>query len=63
MCGVIASFGDKTTQDIFDGVNSKEARKIPKQLWAVAARKLDMIQAAHEIHDLLAPPGKSAGTP
>jgi len=54
---VIASFGDDTTRDIFDGVNSKEARKIPMQLWSVAARKLDMLNTAHELSDLSAPPG------
>jgi proteic killer suppression protein len=54
---VIVSFADKTTQDLFDGLNSKEARKIPKQLWAIIARKLDMINTAHDLLDLSAPPG------
>ena len=54
---VIVSFRDKTTRDIFDGAYTKEARRIPKPLWPVAVRKLDMIQAANELRDLLAPPG------
>lgn len=54
---VISSFGDKATRDIFDGINSKEARKIPKQLWPIVIRKLDMINATQELKDLLAPPG------
>ena len=54
---MIANFGDKTTRDIFDGINSKEARRIPRQLWPVATRRLDLINAAHEIRDLSAPLG------
>ena len=54
---MIASFADATTQDIFDGTNSKTARKIPKVLWPVIARKLDMINTAHELKDLGSPPG------
>ena len=54
---MIVTFQDKATQDIFDGVNSREARSIPSQLWSVTARKLDMINAAHSIQDLLVPPG------
>jgi len=53
---VIASFGDKATRDLFDGTDSKEARWIPKQLWKVAQRKLDMLDAARDLMDLKAPP-------
>ncbi|HEX4383187.1 MAG TPA: type II toxin-antitoxin system RelE/ParE family toxin [Myxococcales bacterium] len=53
---MIASFADKATRDVFDGTDSKEARSIPKQLWSVAVRKLDMLDAAQEIGDLRAPP-------
>jgi len=53
---VIASFGDKATRDLFDGTDSKEARSIPKQLWKVAHRKLDMLDAARDLMDLKAPP-------
>lgn len=49
---MIASFGDKVTQDLFDGVNSKEARRIPNQLWPVVTRKLDLVNAAHDLNDL-----------
>jgi proteic killer suppression protein len=51
---MIASFADKATRDVFDGADSKEARSVPKQLWSVAVRKLDMLDAAHEIGDLRA---------
>lgn len=54
---MIGGFGDKATQDVFDGVDSKEARTVPKALWAVARRKLDMLDAAQDLLDLRAPPG------
>ena len=54
---VIASFADKVTADLFHGVESKEARRrLPRELWAVARRKLDMLNAAHDISDLRIPP-------
>jgi toxin HigB-1 len=55
---VIAGFGNQGTRDIYDAVNSKEARKVlPVNLWPLARRKLDMIFAAREKRDLRAPPG------
>jgi len=54
---MIASFGDKTAQDIYNGTNSREARSIPPNLWNVAVRKLDMVNTAQVLDDLLAPPG------
>jgi len=53
---MIISFGSQGTEDIFHGRNTKEARKIPSDIWKVACRKLDMLNAAHEIKDLLVPP-------
>jgi toxin HigB-1 len=54
---MILSFADKTTEDLFNGENSREARRIPRELWRVVARKLDMVQAAHELLDMRSPPG------
>ena len=53
---VIISFGDKATEDIYNGVNSKAARKIPGAILPVAQRKLDMLNAAYELIDLKIPP-------
>lgn len=54
---MIASFADQGTQDIYHGADTKAARKtLPKELWGVAKRKLDMVHAAHSLHDLKAPP-------
>jgi toxin HigB-1 len=54
---VIASFADKVTADLFHGIESKETRRrLPRELWFVARRKLDMLNAAHDISDLRIPP-------
>ena len=53
---MIISFGDQATEDIFNGTSSKAARTIPSVIWNVAIRKLDMINAAHELKDLKVPP-------
>ncbi|MFC1522124.1 type II toxin-antitoxin system RelE/ParE family toxin [Elusimicrobiota bacterium] len=54
---MILDFADKTTEDIFHGENTKEARKVPKEVWRTAQRKLDMLNAAHALKDLASPPG------
>jgi proteic killer suppression protein len=54
---MIKSIEDKTTQDIFDGLNSKEARKFPQQLHISARRKLDALNAAKTLEDMKVPPG------
>ena len=54
---MITSFGDKTTEDIYHGINSKEARKISSQIWNVAARKIDRINAVGALQDMRVPPG------
>lgn len=54
---MIKGFGSRGTEDIYQGENSREARKIPQTIWKVACRKLDMLNAAIELEDLKAPPG------
>lgn len=54
---MIASFANQAARDIFDGANTKAARAIPRTIWSVARRKLDMLNAAHVIEDLRVPPG------
>ena len=54
---MITNFGDEATEDIFHGDNTKAARRIPVALWKIAGRKLDLINAAHQLRDLLVPPG------
>ncbi len=54
---MISSFGDEATESVFHGKNIKSARRIPVSIWKTAYRKLDMLNAAHELRDLLVPPG------
>jgi len=54
---VIASFRDKGTEDLFDGRDTKQARKsCPSDLARVARRKLDQLNQAVVLGDLRAPP-------
>jgi proteic killer suppression protein len=58
MATVICSFADQGTEDVFHGINSKEARATcPSNLWAIAWRKLDQINRARDLSDLAVPPG------
>ncbi|MBI3615808.1 MAG: type II toxin-antitoxin system RelE/ParE family toxin [Candidatus Omnitrophica bacterium] len=54
---MILSFGDEAAEDIFHGENTKTARRIPVSIWKTVGRKLDMLNAAHELWDLAVPPG------
>lgn len=52
---MIASFADATTEDIFNGRNTKAARRVPKELWRIAARKLSALDYAIDLRDLSSP--------
>jgi len=54
---MISSFRSKTARDIFDQTNSREARKLPEDLWTIAFRKLDLLDTAVVLEDLRYPPG------
>ncbi len=55
---MIVSFKDKATEDIFNGINSKAARKTcPKALWRIASRKLEQIDSVLNLDELKIPPG------
>jgi toxin HigB-1 len=55
---VIQSFRDVGTEDVFNGRNTKGARRVcPPELWAVAARKLDQLDSVETIGELHIPPG------
>ena len=56
--GMIVSFADRGTEDIFNGRNTAVARRAcPRRLWAVAARKVDQLDSAAALDDLRSPPG------
>ena len=52
---VIESFADQTTEDIYNGANTKAARKIDRRVWPVVFRKLDILNAAASLNDLKSP--------
>ena len=55
---MIVSFKDKATDDIFNGVSSRVARKAcPEGLWKIAARKLDQLDSVELLEELKVPPG------
>lgn len=55
---MIQSFADAGTEDVFNGRNTKAARKCcPRELGPVARRKLDQLDSAEKLGDLRAPPG------
>ncbi len=55
---MIVSFKNQATEDIFNGKNTKSARKLcPQSLWRVATRKLDQLDSVLKIEELKVPPG------
>ena len=55
---MIRSFGNKATEDVFNGINSKAARTLcPQTLWRVAFRKLDQLDSVETLNELRIPPG------
>ena len=54
---MIQGFRDRASKDVFDGRDSKAARRrCPRRLWTVAKRKLDQLNQAEQLADLGAPP-------
>jgi proteic killer suppression protein len=54
---MIRTIADDSTRDIWNGVNSKAARRIPRAIWPIVQRKLDQIDAITRLEDLKVPPG------
>jgi proteic killer suppression protein len=54
---VIRSFADETTADLFRERNSRAARRVPRDLWRAAQRKLKAIDVAARLDDLTIPAG------
>lgn len=54
---MIKSFGDRESQDIYDGRRSKRAiKRLSPILWRIAHRKFEMFNAAAILEDLKIPP-------
>jgi proteic killer suppression protein len=54
---VIQSFADEATADLFRERNTRAARRIPRELWRSAQRKLKALDVAARLEDLLIPAG------
>lgn len=51
----LKSFADQTTSDVYHGINSKAARRIPQRVWNAAQRKLSLLHVAKDTRDLSLP--------
>ncbi|MFC1853486.1 type II toxin-antitoxin system RelE/ParE family toxin [candidate division CSSED10-310 bacterium] len=55
---MIQGFKNSGTEDIFNGTETKEARRTcPIELWRIATRKLDQLDSVVSLNDLRIPPG------
>ena len=54
---MIQSFRDQGTADLFRERNTRPARRIPRELWRTAQRKLKLLDVAARLEDLLTPAG------
>ena len=60
---MIQLFKNQGTKDIFNGKNSKNARKTcPQNLWQIASRKLDQLDSIKFLKELRVPPGNKLET-
>ena len=55
---MIRSFSYAGTEDVFDGNNTRAARRsCPRNLESIAVRKLEQLDSAEVLDDLKVPPG------
>lgn len=54
---MIISFEDPATADLYQGRQSNRVRRFPTNIIKTALRKLDVLNAAHQLNDLRSPPG------
>ncbi|MCY4618882.1 MAG: type II toxin-antitoxin system RelE/ParE family toxin [Chloroflexi bacterium] len=55
---MIVSFAGDGTEDLFNGHETRRARRTcPSAIWSVARRKLDLLDSAAALGDLAVPPG------
>jgi toxin HigB-1 len=58
MGGMIRSFRNEGTSDVFDGSDTKSAREVcPREIWPNVRRKLDQMNRVRELLLLRVPPG------
>ena len=54
---MIQTFADETAVDLFRERNTRQARRLPRDLWRVAQRKLKALDVAARLDDLRVPGG------
>lgn len=54
---MIRSFGDRVTEDLYHGRQSRRVLRLDTGPVRTAVRKLDMVEAAASVVDLRVPPG------
>lgn len=54
---MIRLFGDRATEDLYPGRNTRQARRVGTTIRSAALRKLDMLNAAVALETLRCPPG------
>ncbi|MDO8690472.1 MAG: type II toxin-antitoxin system RelE/ParE family toxin [Dehalococcoidia bacterium] len=55
---MIQSLRDRGTEDIFNGLSTRAARRTcPERIWRTAARKIDLLDSVVSLGDLKVPPG------
>ncbi len=55
---MIRSYAGSGTEDVFNGRNTKTARRTcPRNLWRVAARKLEQLDSVTLLEEMGIPPG------
>lgn len=59
---MIVSFGNQATADLYHGRRSARARRVPASIAPAVVRKLDLVNAAHQLRDLRSPPGNRLET-
>jgi proteic killer suppression protein len=56
---MIRNLADRVTEDIYNGTNSRHARRIPKELHDKIRRLLDQLNAVTKIEMLRVPPSNN----
>jgi len=54
---VILSFGNKVTEALYNGLDTKGVRHLPLDMKRKTLNKLDVLNGAHDLLDLRSPPG------
>lgn len=58
---MILSFGNKVTEALYNGLDTKGARHLPLDMKRKTLNKLDVINGAHDLLDLRSSPGNRLG--